>query len=154
MSTQDKNEQLDDYLADNSTISKLYQQAKTEELTPATDTAILAAARRGVSAKPEAVSSTRYRWLIPASLAAGLAIIISVVLISQRYEQEISDNIISSSPVAGPEKWLQKIEFLAKENKQSEALSELKAFKQAFPDYEIDDKKYVETKKMERLLQQ
>jgi hypothetical protein len=45
---------------------------------------------------------------------------------------------MASAATSAPEKWLAKIEKLLNENKKDEATKEFKAFKKAFPDYQVD----------------
>ena len=49
---------------------------------------------------------------------------------------------MASAAASAPEKWLAKIQKLLNENKKDEATKEFKAFKKAFPDYQVDFTRY------------
>lgn len=57
-----------------------------------------------------------------------------------------AEGTIASAAASAPEKWLDKIQKLLRENKQDEATKEFKAFEHAFPDYRVDFNRYPELK--------
>ncbi len=73
---------LQEYLDGKSALSEVYEKATGEEPGPVSDATILAAAREHASVEREVAHSPFSRsWLIPASLAAVLALSVSIVLL-------------------------------------------------------------------------
>ncbi len=84
-------QEFEEYLDGESTLSTAYRQASSEQAPAHMDDAILAASRRAVKSKPRyAFSPFAADWHIPLSLAAVLVLSVSVIVTMQNDSDEKS----------------------------------------------------------------
>ena len=77
----DKDQELQDYLDGDSSLSRSYRQEGSEGPSSQIDDNILAAARREAKSKPHSVINPfGSQWMVPASLAAALVVAIGLVM--------------------------------------------------------------------------
>lgn len=137
-------------------ISELYQKVDIDGPDRHVDTAILTAAKREVEIEPKVVSPSSHRWVVPTSIAAGLALTIAIMVVTQPpiqpddVEKAMTGNNYASSPSIAPEQWLQQIVILVRKDKISEATIEYQAFRKAFPDMEIDYERFAEIRQLDK----
>jgi hypothetical protein len=96
---------LDEYLAGKSHLSESYKKLVIEQPDPATDLAILAASRREVHAGPQRTGAGMKRnWTMPLSIAAVLALSVSLTLMITEREQKQDEFAAQSKPAATSDK--------------------------------------------------
>jgi hypothetical protein len=96
---------LDEYLAGKSHLSDAYKKLVIEQPDPATDLAILAASRREVHAGPQrAGTGAKRNWTMPLSIAAVLALSVSLTLMMTEREQKQDEFASQSKPAATSDK--------------------------------------------------
>jgi len=145
---QDKD--LQDDLTGNTALSDHYRQLQSSEPGLETDRAILAAAHHEISRRPHA------RWYLPAAVAALLLIGASVIFWQQpalppnqhnaaapapdsQLPQQV-DSMLHDNPTA--DRWLEHILALQQSGKHAEAAREFRKFRQAYPAYSLDPKRF------------
>lgn len=72
-------------------LAQWYHAGGGPEPSPALDQAILAAAHRGVQARPRAAGSVLRRWRVPLSLAAVVVLSVTVVTLVSEHGVELAD---------------------------------------------------------------
>lgn len=150
---QQPDKDLDDYLHGKSILSDNYQQLPADEPDAKTDIAILAAARRATSGK-----SRRLAWTIPAAVAAILLVGVSLVWWQQEqtsipinYKESAApgqegtlpnqiDRTLHDNPAA--DQWLERILKLHNAGKTDQAEAEFKKFREAYPTYSLDPRRF------------
>jgi len=95
---------LEDYLAGGSELSEAYRRLGREEPEGRLDQSILSAARHHVDVEHQVAHSPFSRnWVVPASLAAVLALSVSVVLLMTQPAPELDSEPTRLAPAAGGE---------------------------------------------------
>ena len=88
----DKDQELEDYLADRDGLAQAYRSAAGEEPPAHLDGAILAASRKAVGAKPRRMFT---RWHVPVSLAA--VVVLSVLVVFNLPEERASRTYVPAA---------------------------------------------------------
>lgn len=154
MADQPRSEQeFREFMANQSELSSIYQQSDLDGPNDLLDQRILAAARKAV-AQQHGLKSQRKRWLIPAAIAAGFAVLAIVLavqyhnldsddlaLVSHQQEQERQ---VVSNLKPDPTRLLDQIVQLVKDNKIAVARDQYDAFNELYPDYLINYQAYPE----------
>jgi len=83
-------------------LERLYRDAAREAPPAHLDSAILAAARREVRARPRPVSTVLRRWRVPVSIAAVVILSVSLVTLVQEEGGERIVQVTPESPSARP----------------------------------------------------
>ena len=82
-------------------LERLYRDAAREAPPAHLDAAILAAARRGVGARPSGLSAALRRWHVPVSIAAVIVVSVSLVILMKEEGGERLDKL-SIPPLTAP----------------------------------------------------
>ncbi len=141
-------DELEQYLKGDSSVSKQYQSLSTGEPSATVDNAILAAARSAV--QHQSTSTRGYRWYIPASLAAGI-LIVSVMITFKFHPPETFPDGSQINAQAQPkiEQKLIAISDLLAQGKTQQAAQDYERFKRLYPDYPIDYQQYPSLQQLE-----
>ncbi len=146
--------EFEEYLAGKSPLSKTYQQTPETGPSEFVDMAILKAAREEVNKKHTGGGSGKgYNWYVPMALAASVLVAVGVIrlystdpaadseLIAGNGDQSTQTDI-SAAGKPSPERLLDHISELVAQSKTEMAAEQYEAYKELFPDHEIDFNKY------------
>ena len=145
--------EFEEYLAGQTSLSETYKQTPESGPSEAIDDAILSAARESVIKKHSGASGKGYNWYVPMALAASIFVAIGVIRIYSSDPGTNSEQIVENTNNAAqpditaagkssPERMLDHISKLVDQSKTEVATEQYQAFKELFPDYEIDFNKY------------